>query len=94
MSALLIAWYVFASTITFCVYARDKAAARAAAQRNARAVRRTPENTLHLLSLIGGWPGALLGQQIWRHKTRKLPFQLLFWTTVVINCAALFFIAR
>jgi uncharacterized membrane protein YsdA (DUF1294 family) len=82
----LIAWYVLTSTIAFAAYGLDKAAAK-------KSIRRTPENTLHLLSLLGGWPGALLGQQVFRHKTRKLPFQLLFWVTVAANCAALAFIA-
>lgn len=50
--------------------------------------RRIPERTLQRLALAGGWPGALLGQQVFRHKTQKLSFQLVFWTLVVLHLAA------
>jgi uncharacterized membrane protein YsdA (DUF1294 family) len=80
----LIAWYAAASAIAFAAYALDKSAA-------GRAARRTPERTLHLLSLLGGWPGALLGQRLLRHKTRKLPFLAVFWLTAGVNCGLLLF---
>jgi uncharacterized membrane protein YsdA (DUF1294 family) len=56
--------YLIASTITFLAYGFDKSAAM-----NDR--RRTPESTLHLLSLVGGWPGALVAQQMFHHKSRS-----------------------
>ena len=74
--------YAGMSLLTFIIYAIDKAAARA--QR-----RRTPESTLHLLALAGGWPGALLAQKWLRHKSVKQPFRTVFWLTVVINVAGL-----
>ena len=77
----LVIWYLVASAFTFAVYAADKAAAR-------RGARRTPESALHLLSVAGGWPGALIAQQVLRHKSSKGAFQLVFWTTVAVNCAA------
>lgn len=40
---------------------------------------RTPESTLHLLELLGGWPGGLMAQQVFRHKTRKVSYQVTFW---------------
>jgi uncharacterized membrane protein YsdA (DUF1294 family)/cold shock CspA family protein len=67
-----------ASGVAFCMYYFDKTAARRGGQR-------TPENMLHLASLLGGWPGALLAQQRFRHKTAKRSFQMVFWATVVIN---------
>lgn len=70
------------SVLTFSVYALDKVAAQ-------KGQRRVPEKTLHLLSLLGGWPGALFAQKQLRHKTQKKAFQLLFWATVVINCGIL-----
>ena len=70
------------SVISFAVYGADKSAAR-------RGARRTPERTLHLLSLAGGWPGALVAQLVFRHKTVKQPFRAVFWGTVVVNCAGL-----
>ena len=51
--------------------------------------RRVPEGTLHLLDLLGGWPGGLIAQQQFRHKTVKASFQTGFWMTVVLNVAAM-----
>jgi uncharacterized membrane protein YsdA (DUF1294 family) len=79
------AWYAIVSFIAFAVYAHDKTAARQAAHR-------TPESTLHLLALSGGWPGALLAQQLLRHKTRKTSFLAVFWLTVIVNCGMLLFL--
>ncbi len=70
------------SVITFIVYAVDKNAAR-------RNTRRVPEKNLHLLALLGGWPGALLAQQMLRHKSVKQPFRVLFWATVCGNIGLL-----
>lgn len=71
--------YLGASMIAFVAYALDKSAA-------IKARRRTQESTLHLLGLIGGWPGALAAQQLLRHKSSKLSFQAVFWVTVAVNC--------
>lgn len=73
--------YFAASGLAWLMYWVDKAAAR-------RDARRTPENTLHLVGLCGGWPGALIAQQQFRHKTVKQPFQSVFWVTVALNLAA------
>jgi uncharacterized membrane protein YsdA (DUF1294 family)/cold shock CspA family protein len=72
--------YVGASVIAFIAYSIDKFAAL-------RDGRRTSELTLHLISLVGGWPGALLAQQVLRHKTVKKEFRRGYWFTVAINCA-------
>lgn len=71
---------VVLSLSAFIAYGFDKRRAQLAA-------RRVPEKTLHLMSLMGGWPGALAGQQFFRHKTRKLSFQLMYWLTVICNLA-------
>lgn len=83
-SLILAAIYIVVSTVTFFVYANDKAAAQ-------RGARRTPEATLHLLAVLGGWPGALLAQQSLRHKSIKSEFRVNFWATVFLN--VVFFIA-
>jgi uncharacterized membrane protein YsdA (DUF1294 family) len=78
--AAVLFWYIVASVVTFAVYAADKSAAR-------RGSWRTPETTLHLLSVLGGWPGALLAQRMLHHKSFKRSFQLVFWLTVAVNCS-------
>jgi uncharacterized membrane protein YsdA (DUF1294 family)/cold shock CspA family protein len=70
--------YLVVSAVAFLAYAADKSAAR-------RQAWRTPESTLHLLALAGGWPGALLAQQLLRHKSTKAEFRTVFWATVVLN---------
>ncbi len=70
--------YIIMSFCTIMLYAFDKSAAM-----NNRW--RTPENTLHLFSLLGGWPGALIAQSLFRHKSRKSGFLVSFWITVIIN---------
>lgn len=84
---IVIEFYAIASLITYLVYAWDKSAAR-----NNRW--RTQEVTLHLLSLFGGWPGALLAQRMLRHKSRKRAFQVVFWATIILNCGVLIWMAE
>lgn len=74
--------YLMASSWTLITYRLDKMAAK-------RSHRRTPEKTLHLLALIGGWPGAIVAQKLFSHKSRKLSFQVTFWATIILNFAAL-----
>lgn len=90
-SVLVVAWhapawfgvvYFVTSVICFIVYAVDKAAAT-------RGRWRTSESSLLALGLLGGWPGAIVAQQVLRHKTRKRSFQLAFWGTVILNIVAL-----
>jgi uncharacterized membrane protein YsdA (DUF1294 family) len=70
--------YLITSLSCFVAYAVDKSAARNGSWR-------TPERTLLLLGLVGGWPGGLLAQQWLRHKTSKRPFRQMFWVTVLAN---------
>jgi len=71
-------FYTVVSVMTAVFYALDKRAARQGAWR-------ISESTLHVLSLLGGWPGAFLAQALLRHKSTKLSFRLGFWMTVVAN---------
>lgn len=78
----ILAAYGGASLVLFVMYWIDKRAAKQGAQR-------TAENTLHLFELCCGWPGALMAQQIFRHKTRKGSYQFVFWLAVLANLGAL-----
>ena len=73
--------YLALSLWSFLLYALDKSAARAGG-------RRIRERTLHVLALLGGWPGAILAQQALRHKSSKAAFRSVFWGTVVLNVGA------
>ncbi|MCC5878589.1 MAG: DUF1294 domain-containing protein [Idiomarina sp.] len=83
---LVLGVYVVASVITFISYALDKSAS------TRKGARRTPESTLHVLSLLGGWPGALIAQHKLRHKTRKQPFRLILWLMIILNFAVFFWL--
>ena len=73
--------YLVTSIVCFVVYAVDKSAATHGRWR-------TSESTLLALGLLGGWPGAIVAQQVLRHKTRKRSFQFAFWGTVILNIVA------
>ncbi|WXL27982.1 DUF1294 domain-containing protein [Ectopseudomonas mendocina] len=70
--------YPVASCISFIQYWHDKSSARGGRWR-------TPENALHVVELAGGWPGAFVAQQVFRHKTRKASFQAVFWLIVIAH---------
>ncbi len=78
----VLAVYLASGTAAAAAYAADKRAAE-------QGRRRVAERTLHLLGLLGGWPGAALAQWAFRHKTRKRRFVLVFRVTALVNCGAL-----
>jgi uncharacterized membrane protein YsdA (DUF1294 family) len=73
--------YVIGSIFCLLAYATDKSAATAGRWR-------VSEGTLHLLGLACGWPGAILAQQLLRHKSSKAEFRAVFWASVGINVFA------
>ncbi len=85
ISWLVVGWYFVLGLITYGMYAKDKAAAQSGEWR-------TPESTLHLLSILGGWVGAMVAQTYLRHKSQKPEFRMTYYLTVVINLAVLLFI--
>lgn len=76
------AGYAIASLLCFVTYWKDKRAAGSGRWR-------TAESTLLSLGLLGGWPGGLIAQLAFRHKTQKASFRAAFWWTVVLNVVAL-----
>jgi uncharacterized membrane protein YsdA (DUF1294 family) len=84
-SGLPMAVYPLMSVIAFALYGHDKRQARTQGQR-------TPEKLLRAAELLGGWPGALVAQQVFRHKTRKVSYQSVFWLVVLVH--ELFWIDR
>lgn len=80
------AWYAVFSVMTYLAYRHDKDAA-------VRGNWRTKEEHLHMLSLVGGWPGALIAQRWLRHKSTKVSFLAVFFVTTALNLAALIWLA-
>jgi len=78
--------YLAVSLITLLTYLKDKAAARKGGWR-------TSESTLHLLALLGGWPGALFAQALFRHKSKKTDFRIVFFITIFFNIVMLLWIS-
>ena len=70
--------YLIMGIMTYFIYSEDKDMA-------INNERRISEKRLLTLSLFGGWIGALIAQQKFRHKTKKISFQMNFWTTVFFN---------
>jgi len=79
-AALLCLYVMGISLVTFVQYGWDKRQAR-------KGKRRIPEKRLHLLALMGGTPGAFLGQFFFRHKTQKRRFQVMFFSVVLLQIA-------
>lgn len=77
---MIAAVYFVMSCVTFVAYGWDK-------RRAIRHASRVPEHTLHLLELLGGWPGALIAMSVFRHKTVKGSFRLVTFAIVLLHCA-------
>lgn len=73
-------WLAAASLVGLVAAVADKRRAR-------RGRGRVPEAAFHALTLVGGWPGALLGFLLARHKTRKARFLLPFLLCSLANVA-------
>lgn len=74
--------YLFGiNIVTLLAYGYDKR--RAVGGRG-----RVPEVVLHVAALIGGTGGALMAQGLFRHKTRKPEFRLIFVAIVVLQLLA------
>ncbi|MBI0395083.1 DUF1294 domain-containing protein [Acinetobacter bereziniae] len=78
LNGMILLFVSIINVMTYWFYSQDKEAA----QMNQR---RVPENTLHILAFLGGWPAAWLAQQRLRHKTQKQPFRNIYFCTIVFN---------
>ncbi|TWT47026.1 Cold-shock DNA-binding domain protein [Thalassoglobus neptunius] len=81
INALILSFDVILSLMTYVIYADDKKRARTGRWR-------WEERQLHLLSLLGGWPGALVAQRKLRHKNRKVSFQITMLARILLNLTA------
>lgn len=78
-------WYSFINTVTFLVYGNDKHRAK-------QDKWRISENKLHTLELLGGFTGALIAQEHYRHKSKKISYRIGFWFMVFLHVFAVFYL--
>jgi uncharacterized membrane protein YsdA (DUF1294 family) len=79
MWLLVLVIYTVMSVLSCMLMAYDKRAS----VRSPRS--RVRESTLHWVELLGGWPGALMAQWVFRHKTHKRSYRIMLWMIVVLH---------
>jgi uncharacterized membrane protein YsdA (DUF1294 family) len=72
--------YTVSSLICFILYGLDKSRSNDPKKPN-----RIPENTLHFFEFIGGWPGALMAQMVFKHKTQKKPYVSILHAIIAVH---------
>lgn len=70
--------FIGINVATILLYFHDKRMSRSGG-------RRIPENYLHILAIIGGTPGAFIGQVLFHHKTRNKRFRSIFWMIAIMQ---------
>jgi len=80
---MLYAYLIGINAVTILLYGYDKRQAVVGGGR-------VPELILHLTALLGGSPGALLAQTVFRHKTRKFKFRAVFVGILFVQLSAAF----
>jgi len=77
----MIAYLASINVVTIAYYGHDKLMAQ-------HRGRRVPELVLHGLAIAGGSLGAFAGMKLFRHKTLKGTFRVVFWSIVAVQLAA------
>lgn len=83
----LTSWLLGVNALTFAYYGYDKI-------RSTAAEGRIPEIVLHGLASCGGSPAALAAMHLFRHKTVKGSFRILFWCIVALQIALLVWLVK
>ena len=81
-------WIISVSVVTFALFGVDKTLSK-----TERA--RIPESVLHLFTLIGGFPGQILGRIVFSHKTnfkRHPSFTIVLVISILIQAAIMVFV--
>jgi uncharacterized membrane protein YsdA (DUF1294 family) len=76
-------WLIALSIITFLLYGYDKGQAKLGGLR-------VPEIVLHVLALLGGFPGGWVGRAVFRHKIRKVSFTIVLIVSTVIHVGIIY----
>ena len=84
----ILSWLIAVNIMAFIVFWLDK-------KRAEKAKTRISESSLLVLTLFGGTIGSIIAMLLFRHKTRKLSFLILFWPILIVQAAAaLLFVFR
>nr|WP_312821198.1 DUF1294 domain-containing protein [Acinetobacter oleivorans] len=78
LPAYTLLFVLMMNVLSYWLYSQDKEAAQLGN-------RRVPEQTLHIVSFLGGWPVAWWAQQKLRHKTQKQPFRKIYFCTIFLH---------
>jgi uncharacterized membrane protein YsdA (DUF1294 family) len=78
-------WLLVTSLITFLVYGFDKAQSKHNGSR-------VPESVLHLLALVGGFPGGWAGRIVFHHKTQKVSFTLVLLISTALHIGLVYWV--
>lgn len=81
LPAWSIYWLIGVNVLSFICYGIDKLAA-------IKQWQRTPEKHFYIFALFSGWPGSVIGQLIFNHKTTKVSFRRWFYSMVIFNISA------
>lgn len=80
MTRILLIVLAAVNLVAFILYGVDKAKAK-------RGAWRIPEATLLLVAALGGSVGALLGMELFRHKTKHWKFKILVPAFLILHIA-------
>ena len=80
MKTILLAFLLLVNLLVFALYGIDKLKAKKGAWR-------IPESTLLLVAFLGGSLGALLGMELFRHKTKHAKFKVLVPLFLILHIA-------
>ena len=87
MNSVLLYYLIAINIVTFFVYGIDKWKAKQGSWR-------ISEATLLLLAVFGGSIGALLGMQVWHHKTMHKKFKYGLPLILLAQIALIYFINK
>lgn len=85
MDIIILIFYLIINLLAFMLYGIDKKKAQ-------KQVWRIPEKSLFLTAFLGGAFGALLGMQIFHHKTKKNYFWILNILALGLHLVLMYFL--
>ena len=85
MDIIILIFYLIINLLAFTLYGIDK-------QKAQKQVWRIPEKSLFLTAFLGGAFGALIGMQVFHHKTKKNYFWILNLLALGLHLVLMYFL--